>query len=210
MSVDTNQVEIKLDDTLLQLQDTIDFVAQKHRKQTRKDEHATPYVVHPVHVMNILYSCNVRDLNTLKAALLHDTVEDTETLEPELQNKFGPDVTKFVMECSDDKKLDKTTRKKLQIEHAKHASKSAKLVKGADKYSNLSGLFRCPPPKWSKEEIYGYFIWSYHVFLNIRGENSLLDNLLLGLFEKMEITKLDTIQLTEQLESYYRCINHSE
>ena len=56
------------------------FAAQKHRGQRRKDEDASPYINHPISVAKIISEIgNVEDPEVLAAALLHDTIEDTET-----------------------------------------------------------------------------------------------------------------------------------
>lgn len=81
----------------------------------------------------------------LQAALLHDTVEDTDTSPAELEAKFGPIVARIVQEVTDDKGLPKQERKRQQVEHAPHCSCQAKLVKLADKLYNLRDLNRCTP-----------------------------------------------------------------
>ena len=81
----------------------------------------------------------------LQAALLHDTVEDTDTSIAELELAFGPTVARIVQEVTDDKALPKHERKRLQVEHAPHCSHQAKLVKLADKLYNLRDLNRCTP-----------------------------------------------------------------
>ena len=66
---------------------------------------------------------------TIVTALLHDTIEDTETTEQELVRLFGQEVTAIVLEVTDDKALPKAERKRLQIENAPDISRRAKLVK---------------------------------------------------------------------------------
>lgn len=92
-------------------------------------------------------------MNVLMAAILHDTVEDTSTTFEELEEHFGPVVKKIVEEVTDDKKLSREVRKKLQIEHAKASSFEAKLVKLADKLYNLRDLERCAPVGWTDVSI---------------------------------------------------------
>jgi len=94
------------------------------------------------------------------AAILHDTVEDTDTTEGELARVFGTEVADLVMECTDDKNLPKADRKRLQIEHAPHKSPKAKLVKMADKLYNLRDLQRSVPSWWTKERTQAYFVWA--------------------------------------------------
>lgn len=87
------------------------------------------------------------------AAILHDTVEDTDTTFEEIEKHFGPVVRKIVKEVTDDKSLPKVTRKKLQIKHAKRVSHEAKLVKLADKLYNLLDLERSTPEGWTEVSI---------------------------------------------------------
>lgn len=82
---------------------------------------------------------------SLQAALLHDTVEDTDTTPAELEAKFGATVARIVREVTDDRSLPKQERKRQQVEHAPHCSREAKLVKLADKLYNLRDLNRCTP-----------------------------------------------------------------
>lgn len=84
-------------------------------------------------------------IHQMQAALLHDTVEDTDTSIAELELTFGPTVARIVQEVTDDKTLPKQERKRLQVEHAPHCSHQAKLVKLADKLYNLRDLNRCTP-----------------------------------------------------------------
>ncbi|CAI9551050.1 unnamed protein product, partial [Staurois parvus] len=91
------------------------------------------------------HEAGISDIAVLQAALLHDTVEDTDTTFLEIEEKFGQEVRKIVEEVTDDKTLPKMKRKQLQIEHAPHRSHKAKLVKLADKLYNLRDLNRSTP-----------------------------------------------------------------
>lgn len=101
-------------------------------------------------------------------ALLHDTIEDTETTAEELVALFGKGIAKIVLEVSDDKALPKAERKIKQIEHARHASKRAKLVKLADKISNLRDILNSPPSDWSTTRKQEYFDWAKQVVDQVR------------------------------------------
>ena len=115
------------------------FAAQKHRDQRRKDKHASPYIIHPISVaLEIAQTGGVDDPEILAAALLHDTIEDTETTSEELKEQFGKQVCKYVLEVTDDKSLLKDERKEKQIEHAETLSKGAVLIKLGDKISNVT------------------------------------------------------------------------
>jgi len=94
------------------------FAAEKHRTQRRKDHDQSPYINHPLAVANVLAAHGVTDPVVIQAALLHDTIEDTETTRDELERDFGTRVAEVVMEVTDDKSLPKAERKRLQIEHA--------------------------------------------------------------------------------------------
>ena len=154
------------------------FAAHKHRDQRRKDREASPYINHPISVANVLFQeAGVGDPVTLVAAILHDTVEDTETTLDELTREFGPEVSAVVAEVTDDKALPKEERKRLQIEHAAHLSDRAQQVKLADKISNLRDVARSPPETWSLERKREYFSWGKQVADQIRGKYPRLDAL---------------------------------
>jgi len=159
------------EDNLKLLIKALAFAAGKHCHQRRKNVGQSPYINHPVSLANIL--CNeahITDVNVLCGALLHDTVEDTKTTEEELVIEFGQDITDIVMAVTDDKTIeDKQTRKQLQIDHAPHISDSAKLVKLADKISNLRDVANDPPAGWSLERRREYFDWAKQVIDRLRG-----------------------------------------
>ena len=76
------------------------FAADKHKDQRRKGTDAQPYINHPLNVANILADIgSVEDIDILIAAILHDTIEDTETTEEELKRLFGERVCGFVLEA---------------------------------------------------------------------------------------------------------------
>lgn len=79
---------------------TINFAAVKHQNQRRKDPQQTPYINHPIGVADILANeAGVTDdLIVLQAAILHDTVEDTETTFEEIEGLFGKEVVQVVRE----------------------------------------------------------------------------------------------------------------
>jgi guanosine-3',5'-bis(diphosphate) 3'-pyrophosphohydrolase len=152
------------------LLESIAFAADKHRRQRRKDADASPYINHPIGVATVLASeGNVSDASTLLAAVLHDTVEDTETSFDELEKHFGPEVAGLVRELTDDKSLEKGERKRLQIEHARGASDRAKQIKIADKICNIRDITVSPPAGWSPERRSEYLVWSEKVVTGCRG-----------------------------------------
>lgn len=146
------------------------FAAEKHRHQRRKDADASPYINHPIALASVLaVEGGVSDPTVLCAAVLHDTIEDTETTVEELESLFGPEVASVVVEVTDDKALEKHVRKQRQIEHAPHLSTQAKLVKLADKICNLRDILASPPANWSAERKQAYFDWAAQVVGGVRG-----------------------------------------
>jgi GTP diphosphokinase / guanosine-3',5'-bis(diphosphate) 3'-diphosphatase len=139
----------------------VEFAAQKHRMQRRKDSDASPYINHPIALMHVLcIDGGISEPVILAAAALHDTIEDTETTEEELHAAFGEEIAQIVAEMTDDKSLLKEERKRLQIEHAHRMSREGALVKLADKICNLRDVAANPPTGWSLERQVEYFEWA--------------------------------------------------
>uniref|UniRef100_A0AC11BVJ4 HD domain containing 3 n=1 Tax=Ovis aries TaxID=9940 RepID=A0AC11BVJ4_SHEEP len=125
---------------------------------------------------------------TLSAALLHDTVEDTDTTLDEVELHFGDQVRRLVEEVTDDKTLPKLERKRLQVEQAPQSSPGAKLVKLADKLYNLRDLNRCTPEGWSEHRVQEYFEWAAQVVKGLQGTNRQLEEALRQLFKERGLT----------------------
>jgi len=145
------------------------FAAEKHRAQRRKDAEASPYINHPIAVAAALADAGVTDPAILAAALLHDTIEDTDTTAAELEECFGSAVRGLVEEMTDDKSLEKAVRKELQVEHAPHASAGARMIKLADKICNVRDVAASPPPDWPVARRAEYLDWSARVVAGCRG-----------------------------------------
>jgi guanosine-3',5'-bis(diphosphate) 3'-pyrophosphohydrolase len=144
------------------------FASRKHSQQRRKDADASPYINHPIALVSILaIEAGVNDRDTLCAALLHDTIEDTDTSVEELVEAFGAPVASLVQEVTDDKRLPKAERKLRQVEHAAHLSPKARALKLADKIANLRDVADSPPVKWSLSRRQEYFDWAKQVVDNI-------------------------------------------
>jgi len=156
----------------------IHFSADKHRDQRRKNVEASPYINHPIDVAEMLARVGkVENLDVIVAAILHDTIEDTDTTPEEIESLFGKRVLSLVQEVTDDKSLPKSVRKQLQVLHAPHKSPGAKLIKIADKISNLLDLAHSPPVTWSHQRKLEYIDWSEQVVSGLRGSNTRLDEL---------------------------------
>jgi guanosine-3',5'-bis(diphosphate) 3'-pyrophosphohydrolase len=149
---------------LARLLDAISFAAERHRNQRRKDREASPYINHPIALATVLANDGrVADVEVLQAAVLHDTIEDTETTFDELVVRFGARVAGIVAEVTDDKNLPRDVRKRLQIEDAPNKTPQAALVKLADKICNLRDIASAPPAGWSLERRREYFEWARRV-----------------------------------------------
>lgn len=152
------------------------FAAYRHRDQRRKGSDAQPYINHPLDVANMLSDIGgIDDPEILAAAILHDTVEDTESTGDEIHELFGERVAGYVLEVTDNKSLPKAERKQLQIEHAPQLTPGAKAIKLADKISNVKDVTDHPPADWPKERRLEYIDWAERVVAGLRGVNSELE-----------------------------------
>jgi (p)ppGpp synthase/HD superfamily hydrolase len=153
-----------------------DFAARAHASQKRKGAAQEPYINHLAEVALLLTEATGgREPALIAAAWLHDTLEDTVTEREELESLFGKEVASIVAEVTDDKSLPKIERKRLQIETAPHKSKSARLLKIADKTSNLRALAKSPPMGWDLKRREDYVAWAEAVVAGCRGLNAELE-----------------------------------
>lgn len=152
------------------------YAAYQHRNQRRKGGSKAPYINHPIGVAETLWNTGgVRDITTLVAALLHDTIEDTGAMPEEIREQFGEEVLAIVQEVTDDKSLPKEERKRLQVVTAPHKSPRARQIKLADKINNVSELANDPPVDWSAERRREYLDWTEQVVNGLRGQNPALE-----------------------------------
>ena len=152
------------------------FASEKHKSQRRKDADASPYINHPLALANVLATeGGIDNPDVICAALLHDTIEDTNTTADELTTHFGPKVASIVLEVTDDKSLDKAVRKEEQVRHAPLISPEAKLVKLADKICNLRDILASPPADWGADRKRAYFDWAARVVNGLRGAHPALE-----------------------------------
>jgi guanosine-3',5'-bis(diphosphate) 3'-pyrophosphohydrolase len=176
---------------------TIVFAASKHKDQRRKCKSGEPYIKHPVEVAHLVATLgdSSDNIELLQAAVLHDTVEDTDTTFEELEETFGSKVASMVRCVTDDKGLPKEVRKQLQIENAPKKSKEVKILKMADKIANLRDLLTKPngegiPTDWSVERVQQYCSWAKEVAKGLAGVapkmDEELDTLVNGNFEYMD------------------------
>ena len=155
------------------------FAREVHARQTRKGEAAEPYITHLEDVAALLTAA-AAPAETIAAGWLHDTIEDGHehgfpvTLH-DLAERFGWPVAAIVAEVSDEKAIPKALRKDLQIRHAPRASPAARMVKLADKISNLRALIASPPAGWEHGRKVEYFGWAARVAAGCRGVAPVLD-----------------------------------
>lgn len=162
------------------------FAAERHSNQRRKGKRAAPYINHPIAVAACLAGAGVTDPSILAAALLHDTVEDTDTSLEELEQLFGARLASIVAEVTDDKSLPKAERKRLQILTASTKSIEAKQVKLADKICNLRDL-RDNPPHWDDARINAYYGFADDVARGLAGCHVGLENALAELVTQRKV-----------------------
>jgi (p)ppGpp synthase/HD superfamily hydrolase len=165
------------DEPLLLFARALDFAAKKHVHQRRKGESAEPYINHLAEVARLLAAAPENNNAAVTVAgLLHDTLEDTATSYDELAAEFGEEIASLVREVTDDKALPKEARKKHQEEHAGQASDGAKMIKIADKTSNLHSIVNSPPRGWDLARKKEYFDWAKRVVAGCRGVSAYLED----------------------------------
>jgi (p)ppGpp synthase/HD superfamily hydrolase len=150
--------------------------ARWHVHQRRKGAVEEPYVNHLLEVaLLVAEATDGANPNIVIAALLHDAIEDSEVPREIIAAAFGDRVARLVGELTDDKSLDKQTRKRAQVENASKKSKQAKVIKLADKISNLRAITASPPPDWSVKRKLDYVDWARKVVSGLRGANRMLE-----------------------------------
>jgi (p)ppGpp synthase/HD superfamily hydrolase len=153
-----------------------DAAARWHVHQRRKGSAQEPYINHLLEVASLVTEATGgTDPNLVIAALLHDAVEDQEVPVELIAREFGKKVAEIVMEVTDDKALPKDERKRKQVEFAHKKSREAKLIKLADKTSNLRTISLSPAPDWSVKRRLEYIQWAEEVVAGLRGTSPWLE-----------------------------------
>ncbi len=164
------------DNATVALMRALDFAARKHAGQRRKGAVDTPYINHLAEVADLLArATDGRDLVLVLGGLLHDAIEDTDATREEIEEEFGAEVAALVAEVSDDKSLPKAERKRLQIETAAGKSARARMLKLADKTSNVRSVAEDPPVGWELDRRLDYLEWARAVAAGCRGVNGRLE-----------------------------------
>jgi guanosine-3',5'-bis(diphosphate) 3'-pyrophosphohydrolase len=153
-----------------------DAAARWHAHQRRKGTAAEPYINHLLEVaMLVAEATDGNDPELVTAALLHDAIEDQEVPHGVIAETFGEEVAALVDEVTDDKSLPQSERKRLQVENAHKKTDRAKVLKLADKTSNLRAIAASPPPDWSVKRRLDYIRWAREVVAGLMGVSPLLE-----------------------------------
>jgi (p)ppGpp synthase/HD superfamily hydrolase len=164
--------------SLCLVSEAAEFAARRHTGMARKGQGNEPYINHLAEVANLLATCNGgRDAELIAAGWLHDTIEDTATTQEELAEKFNERVANLVAEVTDDMRLPKATRRQLQIVESPGKSSSAKLIKIADKISNIRARIHADPTPEERADLTDYVDWAEQVAAGCRGGNATLDRM---------------------------------
>ncbi len=162
------------------------FAAHKHKDQRRKDHAASPYIVHPIAAAELLIEAGITDEATIITAILHDTIEDTETTVEELTVQFGEEVGKLVEEVTVIDTGIKKVDKQREIDDASSLSTKAALVRTADKICNMRDVLSDTPKGWNEKRRNYYFIWAQKVLHAANSQNSYLQEALREVLSKGE------------------------
>jgi (p)ppGpp synthase/HD superfamily hydrolase len=150
--------------------------AEWHASQRRKGAAQEPYLNHLIEVAHLVATVGAPE-DVICAALLHDAIEDQKISAETIAGLFGAAVAAMVLEVTDDKNLPQAERKAAQIAHAPHLSPGAKLIKLADKISNLNSLKSSPPADWPTERRLSYVDWCRKVVAGLSGANVALEEM---------------------------------
>jgi guanosine-3',5'-bis(diphosphate) 3'-pyrophosphohydrolase len=158
------------------ISEAAELAARRHNGMARKGRGSEPYINHLAEVAGLLATAtDGADAELVAAGWLHDSIEDTETTREELAQKFSDRVASLVLECTDDMSLPKVERRRRQVVDAPKKSASAKLIKIADKISNIGARIHVDPTTEERDDLADYTIWAGQVVAGCRGGNSYLD-----------------------------------
>jgi len=153
-----------------------DATARWHVHQRRKGSAQEPYINHLLEVASLVAEAtHGKDPELVIAALLHDAIEDQEVPLEFIEREFGKRVADVIGHVSDDKALPKEERKKKQIKTASKKSNDAKIIKLADKTSNMLAIAFSPAPDWSVKRRLEYIRWARDVVDGLRGASPWLE-----------------------------------
>jgi (p)ppGpp synthase/HD superfamily hydrolase len=152
-----------------------DYAARQHASQRRKGAASEPYVNHVIEVAARVAQSPSADADTVIAALLHDVIEDTDSIVDDITSRFGASVAAIVQEVTDDKSLPKPERKRRQVATVASKSEAARRIKLADKAANLAAIAQSPPTHWDLARKRAYLEWAGDVIAGCRGVDPVLE-----------------------------------
>lgn len=151
-----------------------------HANQLRKD--GSPYIEHPIDVASILNE-NIENAeqNLISAALLHDSIElGPPNAQDEITTRVNPEVASLVVSLSDDQSLTSDQRRAQQLFNAQNLSTNAKLIKLADRLSNI----RQPRPDWNQDQRIKYVKHTYDLLTILEGTHPSLEKQIQNCFKQ--------------------------
>lgn len=141
-----------------------DFAALRHEDQRRKGGRRAPYINHLAEVALLVAETHAgSNARLVAAAFLHDVVEDGHATAEEIENIFGEEIRALVEELTDDMSLPEDERKRRQVEEIAGKTAEARLLKLADKVSNVREMANDPPLDWPPEKRRRYAEWAVAV-----------------------------------------------
>lgn len=148
----TEEVLIKVYNSLDEsLKDVLKYASEKHFGQTRSS--GEKYIQHPIRVAkSIIKYKQSHNIDALvKAALLHDTIEDTDTTHEDLEKLYGGLVASLVKQLTSDKdEISKIGKTEYLTKKMKEMSNYALAIKLADRLDNVSDIATAKTPQWRK------------------------------------------------------------
>lgn len=122
------------------------FATNAHHNTERRGK-GFPYIIHPLEAMTIVATMT-NDNEMLAAAVLHDTIEDTDATYDDIKKEFGERVAYLVAtetdvkHTPDGKKLPWKERKQRDLDNLQAASREVKIIALGDKLSNMRAIAR--------------------------------------------------------------------
>lgn len=116
------------------------FATNVHKGEKRKGKDM-PYIFHPLEAAMIVSHMST-DENLIIAAILHDTIEDTDVTYEEIAREFGEKVAKFVEKETEDKSKSWMERKEHTLKRLEKETLEVKIIAMGDKLSNMRAIAR--------------------------------------------------------------------
>ncbi|HEY6778620.1 MAG TPA: HD domain-containing protein [Thermoleophilaceae bacterium] len=116
------------------------FADERHAGQKREIDGDIPFVTHPIEAACLLREAGHPE-EVVAAGLLHDVLEDTDAEPRDLEERFGPEVTRLVAAVSDDPSIDDDARRRAALrQQVAEAGERAAVIFAADKASKTREL----------------------------------------------------------------------